>query len=851
MVSTKEILNNVDVIYDGVELNKIKALKEYGDFLCDVIDSEEKHITAVALHTGSKYYQVIAIAVTALGCLFYHNTDNVELINSLSIGDMLIIDGQRVRFQGIKDGGQLGVGFKNGVKYFLLEYNHGTRAVQLENASKLNISLYQGNSDSLGGQGIKATLKSRKEFLSAFIKDKSKAEISTEINHSVAVILDRSMADQFYRGIYFNYNNQKVALSDIVTATYYSDEESYQIGSNPTKEEPILKFYSKISVCRDAIIDDRQKRIIGCLICEEDVWVQSSEICDIADRKGLKYSLLSGKTHYVLYNDWYEEVDYKYFASVPETVRYLVNDEEFKPKTYLLKKELVSFANRNIIDVDVKFDIEQNVFEIKRRLLKIKQERIVADSKDDFLLTSYFLLNLCRSAIFPLYYCDKANQKGLINWTVSEKVESLKKYINTLIGISREDAQFVHDNLSQMVSILYKANPKGEMLKQKIANRQADYIVVTKAYYEHLLALWLDECNIQRRPTAITVSAFEKSREVLNNVIFSTVYFDFSFNPYASFNFANAAVLLYEYENCQAGYLKKTAEKGRQLLHDRNFIPYDIIIEPEKAIVDAFENDEEFENEMEKMAKDLLLNSAYHNISTFNNTNGGTAKIEKIITFASGCVGYFTKYYKGYMICGEEVLEVDLDEMKVGDSIVFTKQSENKDIVDLLLNKLLSEQYKNTEYPEYYRLSTCWKDALRKFMKDTSFNYQDMSNLLRLKGCEKHQVTIRTWLLEETHIVGPRSENDFEAIINLVGLNEASSAIKKGCDEIRRLRMRILDELGKAIIRGMFTDKKDAVSELVYKEAGNLTQIEQITSISDSGTNASVPIYMINKPYNT
>ena len=764
---------------------------------------------------------------------------------------MLIIDGQRVRFLGIKSGSKLGIGYNKSVEYFLLEYNHATKAVPLENASKLNISLYQGTSDSLGGQGIKATLKSRKEFLSSFINDKSKAEISTEINHSVAVILDRSTAEQYYRGIYISYNNKKVALSDIVTATYYSDEESYQIGSNPTKEESIIKFYSKMSVCRNAIIEDKQKRIVGCLICEEDIWSQNSETHDIADRKSLKFTILAGKSHYTRFNDWYEEYDYRYFASVPETVQSLVNDEGFKPKTYQLKKELLSFANRNIIDVDVNCDIEQNVFEIKRRLLKIKQEGIAADSKDDFLLTSYFLLNLCRSAVFPLFYCDNANQKGFINWTIYEKVESLKKYINTLIGIAREDAQFVYENLSQMVSILYKDNPKGEMLKQKIANHQADYIVVTKAYYEHLLALWLDDCNMQYHPTVITVSAFEKSREILNNVIFSTVYFDFSFNPYASFNFTNAAVLLYEYENCQAGYLKKAAEKGRKLLHDRNFISYDIFIEPEKEIADAFENDAEFENEMDNMAKDLLLKNAYHNISTFNNTNGGTAKIEKVFTFASGCVGYFTKYYKGYRICGEEVLEVDLDELKVGDSIVFTKQSENKDIVDLLLNKLLAEQYKNTEYPEYYRLSTCWKDALRKFMKDTSFNYQDMSNILRLKGCDKHQVTIKTWLLEETHIVGPRSESDFEAIISLVGLNESSSAIKKGCDEIRRLRMRILDELGKAIIRGMFTDKKDAVSELVYKEAGNLTQIEQITSISDSGTNASVPIYMINKPYNT
>lgn len=849
MGTTKEIFNQIDVVYDGVELNKIKALKEFGDFLCDVIDSEDRHTGAIALHTGSEYYQAIAIAVVALGCLFYHNTDTTELIESLSEGDMLILDGQRVRFKGVLDGTLMGL--NRGIQYFKLEINGGARYIPFSNLKNYNIIPYHGESVTLGGQGIKSKtpLKSRKDFLLNFVANKSKSGISTEISHSVSVILNRSMAERFYRGIHFNYNNKKVALSDIVTATYYSDEESYQIGNNPTKEEPIIKFYSKISACRDDIMEDRKKRIIGCLICE-DVWVQNSETHDISERKSLKFALLTGKSHYVCYNDWYEEDGYKYFASVPETVQNLVNDTEFKPKTNQLKKELLSFVNHKIVDINVNCNIELNVLEIKKRLLKIKQEGIAEDSKDDFLLTSYFLLNLCRSAVFPLCYCDIANQKGLINWTINEKVSSLKKYINTLIGVLCEDAQFVYDNLSQMVSVLYKTNPKSDALKQKIAYRQAEYIVVTKAYYEHLLTLWLDDCNVQYRPTVITVSAFEKSREIFKNVIFATIYYDFSFNPYASFNYLNADILLYEYENYQASYLKKTAEKGRKILHDKNFIPYDIITETKTEVVDEVESDEEYEDEMDKMAKELLLKSAYRNISSFNNTSDGTTKVEKIFTFASGSIGYFTKYYKAYRICGEEVLEADLDELKIGDSIVFTKQSENKDIVDLLLNKLLAEQYQNTEYPKYYRLSICWKEALREYQREHQLTHQQLAERLSNVGCKKHYATIRSWLDSESHIVGPRDSEDYEAVLRLVDLDENPEAIKRSCDEIRRLRMRILDELGKAIIRGMFADKKDAVSELIYKEAETLTQTEQITSISDSGTNAGVPIYMINKPLN-
>lgn len=858
MASTKEKLNGIGIFYNSIELTKITALKDYGEFLCDILDAEERHTAAIALHTGSLYYHAMAIAVSAIGCLFHRNTDTVELIESLEVGTKLMVDGQRVKFLGIKNGLQLGFGSPS-VKYFIYEYDDrgSTKYMPLENAAKMNISRYQGDSNKLGAQGVRMTLKARKEFLSAFSSTGKKSDISTEINHSVVILTDRNTAEQFYRNIRFAYGNKKVSLSEIVSATYYSDEECYQIGNNPSKEEPILKFFSKVSSCRDAIMDDRQKRIIGCIVGNEGLWGSNSEIHDIADRKSLKFVIMSGKTHYTQYSNWYESDLYKFYADVPETVQSFLQENEFSLPMQDLKKELASFSKRGIFEHDIECDIEfDKVIEVKKRLLKIKKECVESDEKESFLMGSYFLLNLCRSAFFPLKYCDKANEKKLLSWTLSEKLGALAAYIPTQIGELKEDARFISESISEMVSELYHANPKGEVLKVKLRGRKVDCIVVTKAYYELLFSLWFDDSKLGNRPQIVTVSAFEKSRNIWNNVVFSTAYYDFSFNPYASFGFSSAEVLLYEYEKYQAHCLKRDAEAGRKLLQEKDAKAYDITVEAveTEAIVEHIE-DNQFESEMDKMAKDLLLKGAYRYVSTSGATGEAVAKIEKIFTFASGCVGYFTKYYKGYRIRGDEVVEVDLDDLKVGDSIVFTKQSENKDIVDLLLSQLLEEQYKSTKYPEYYRLSTCWKEGLREYRRIHELTYQQLAEQLNRVGCSKHQVTIRSWLDEESHIVGPRELSDYEAIVRLITLGEAPQEIKKGCDEIRSLRMRILDLLGRAIIRGMFAENKnsenDPVSALIYERAERLTQIEQITSITASGADAVVPIYMINKPCNT
>jgi hypothetical protein len=137
---------------------------------------------------------------------------------------------------------------------------------------------------------------------------------------------------------------------------------------------------------------------------------------------------------------------------------------------------------------------------------------------------------------------------------------------------------------------------------------------------------------------------------------------------------------------------------------------------------------------------------------------------------------------------------------------------------------------------------------LRKHIKENGYTYQEVADKLRIYGCEKHQVTIRAWLCEEAHIVGPREEKDYDAIIKLVGLSESSEAIKKACDEIRSLRMKILDLLGKSIIKGIFNDRKDDLWDAISSKAENLSQIEQITSINKPAENACVPMYMINKP---
>lgn len=850
---TKEIFDKISILYNGIDLTEIDIIKDYASFLCAKLDSENRHTTALALHTGSEFYNIIALTLSALACLFYKNTNIEELIKSLNVDDILIIDGQRARFKGIKNGSELGIGFNAGEEYFAYELSKAYKWVKLASAKNLNISVYQGESESLDGKGIKSTLKARKDFLRKFTQTKANSEITTEISNSIAIIANRDTAERWYRGVGIRYDGRTVSLSELVTAAYYSENDKYQIGSNATKEEPIIRFYSKISACREDIINDKSKSFIGCILTEENIWKANSETPDIADRKSLKFAVLTGKTHFTDYTNWFDSEGYDYYITVPESVSMYPISNSMSAEIQSFNKELNSFSKRKVIEQIIPTTTESDVvFEIKRKLLVIKHSATTSVFKDNFIINSFFLLNLCRSSIFPLCYCDKAAEQKLLTWNLKDKFDELVPYLKESNGLMKDSAEFIVDNLKILVNAIYLENPKGNYIKNRIANSKIDSIVVTKSYYDLLFFMWMRDIGIAgvKVPKLVTVSSFAGSNAVYNNVIFTTAYYDLFFNPFAEFGFLNAECLAYSYECHQIRALKKRAYDGKKLIREKNSINYEIDIEDD--VDDSKEEitieDNECETELEKLAKDLQLSGAYSYLKTSGKGSDSQIKIAKILTFASGNLGFFTKQYKAYRITGEEICEVDLENLNVGDSVVFTKQSDNKDIVDLLVRQLLENQYKETAYPDYYNKSIQWKEAIKRLKLVAGFTFQDISDMLMILGCKKHPGTIRSWLFEESHIVGPRDESDFEAIVKLTRMDISAHELKKSCDEIRSLRVRILGLLGKAIIRGMVSGSEDPLWSLIEAKAEDLSQIEQITAIATPGEDAFVPMYLINKP---
>lgn len=860
-MNTKEVFNAISILFDGNNLTEMENLYNYGEYICDLLDGDAKHTTSLLLHTGSEYYQVVAIVLSALNVLLNNNTDLDDLLQSLQEGDLLLVDGQRVKFLGVKDGSLCGLGFSVGKKYFCMETGNGSKtSCTLEQVKNHNISRYQGEAAGLGGKGIKSTLEERKKFICAFREFKDRSNVSTEINSSIAVIVDRDFAECVYKNVSIQYKNCTVSLSKLVTAAYVSDNDSYQLGNNPGKEEPVIKFYSKVSSCRDDIVEDKRHRFKTCIVCNGKDWVSNSEIHDIVDRKSLHIAMLLGRTHYTEYKKWLQDEQYKLYALVPEIV---IKPEQTQKVIFNTRKEypqeLNIWASHQIssrtIDSELTFE---NVITVKQKLLKIKEESLPSETKDIFLMSAYFLLNLSRTSFFPSKYCDKAFDSHIIPWKISDKFRQLGEFIATLSGEMKDIATKVFDFVKDIISKLYDANPKGQYLLSKIQAHSVKYLISPKAYYRSLLELWLDELRIPSniRPQLITPNELHSSAQNYRDILFSSPIIDNFFNPFAELNYSSGEVMCYSYEIFAERKLRKAALLGSRQIHDRNSLQYDFntSFEEDKSFnnVEQDNNMEAvetyFDSEMEKMSKELQFQNARRYVSDSHASGDGTLRVEKIVGFASGAVGFFTKYYKAYVVRNDSIYEVGQEDLRVGDSIVFTKETENKDIVDSILKQLFETTLSNSDLHKQYLLSLYWKAKLKTYMAKENVNYREFAKQLNRAGCVKHEVTVRSWLYEESHIVGPFDQADYDAMDSIVHFEYSTEDIKKACDAIRSLRRRVLGLLAKAIIRRMASVEADPIWDSVLANAENLSQIEQISSIDSEEGEKYISLNLINKP---
>jgi len=422
---------------------------------------------------------------------------------------------------------------------------------------------------------------------------------------------------------------------------------------------------------------------------------------------------------------------------------------------------------------------------------------------------------------------------------------------------------FVADTLERLYQSVLSQCPKYEALKEyldTLSGRKVA-VVVPKAYYADILIG--DERLNRHHVNIVTANRFNSNADY-EEVIAVGDFYGKRFDPLKCRAAESINVLLYECETHLFSHKKRQSGSFQKKLNlrlgladseswERNMDVKEWNAEDEE--IDAFaDSASDLERYIDSISTfDIGRFAACASVSIENAT---TSEVCIIGRFSSGEQILFSKYYNAVVLDSSQglVTETDVEKLVAGDLLVFAKRDDyTRNMVDYIYESLQSTGRLSKEVVDATEKAFYWKEALREYKNNRGFSYRDLAKKLRELGSSLQEMSIRQWLIEESHIVGPRDEKTIKQIAELTGdpyLLDDTNSYYEACRIVRRQRKEILELIGKAItdkLRG-HTPPKGSILETVYGNVENLSETLELESVSLLDEPIAVPINIINKP---
>ena len=866
------LMEKCDIYFEDSLISKERIVQKYAEFFASTFD-EQNHSLAIAQHTGSVCFDVVSFLIAALGCLALNETDSEEIIGSFEDGQYVLLKGkERCIWRGFakcNGNGDFVTADVDNAEYACLDQPTSSTKNYIPKTLWNSISPYHGASTRTDGRGIRKLKSNRNDFIS-YLFEVPAADIPSVIGVSTVIVTDRDAFRRIVDGVRVEYGDGKsIGLLDLVTASYYtSNLEEYQYGANPAKTEPILKVVSKISAARDLVLDKSGNKTVGFMVVGTDAIVGSdSELANLLERKSLNYSVLTSSVD----SDIAQEIiEARQEASIFVcTKEFLLQNSELpkekNPLTAELDAQVENIVNNEVSVVPVAgLAVWQEIRKLKNTLSAIKRSDIRNEEKDDFIITAHALINLVMTAVFPLERLNDAFEQ--IGFAAKATAPSAK--LKELWELAERPTQSVELFLTVVESIdnLYQSIlthcPKYNVLLELLDEHKdkKTIIVVPKTYYIDILAA---DDAISSTNTIITTANRFSASEQYDLIIVAGDFIGTRFNPFRCRSASDIFVLLYDGETKFFLHKKREADAYEKSVNVRLKIEADL--EDDDESYDEVENSEV----SSVVSEDIDLENYINKISTFDlysfagkvSSYSGytpTAEVYAVGHFTSDERIFFTRYYSAIVFDrgSGTVAEKEVDSLNPGEVIVFAKRDDNtKNMVDYIYEQLqntgrLSQKLLNATEKAVY-----WKRALRDFKESQGLSYRDIAIRLRELGLSIQEVSVRQWLIEESHIVGPREENTLIQIANLTQdpfLLADTHIYFASCELVRKQRKKILKLIGKAIVDKLsgHVPTDDKLLRFIFENVDSLSETLELDDIFVPDKPVLLPAALTNRPIN-
>ncbi len=695
-------------------------------------------------------------------------------------------------------------------------------------------------------------------------------DVPTALDISVVVVAEKNEFIDICKHLKIRYNNgNTVELTDVLPVSYYSGTgEQLQIGKNSSKAEAVIKATSKLSMARELVLNKRGNKVIGFMMLNaEALTASSTELYDLLRRKTLKFA------HVITaFNpDFCKAIMEQYeTAKMFACTKNLLLASDYKVKS---ANKMTEELNRQIVNIQIGethtikvpgyWNWEQ-YSNLKEKVNAIKKSDWSEDERISFIRSAMALINLFSTAFFSMERLEDAVDSGKIGFPgVSPKAR-----MNELKEIASRTVS-MHEQCSEVVSILLKTYYAlyNDCLKETILLRflrshqdRKIALVVPKAYYAEIFAASFR--NEFKNVKCVTANQFDK-RDQYDIIIATGDYTGKQFDAIHCYAAPEITLFLYDFEEKTFLFRKDKAIKSERRLNarikglmDEEFIH--TVDEADKGSLGIPESTMQEFIDLDEFANSIGTLDI-RTLATTSSVNGdytGTAEVKYAGTFTTGEKILFSKFYSAVVLKQDAgvVTETSPDKLLPGDILVFTKRNDyTSNIVDWIFGQLLDEKKLRPEVQNAAEKAIYWKDVLKDYKDSNNLTYRELTKIMKKNGSSLQEVTIRQWLIEESHIIGPRDLKTMETIATVTrdpSLLSDPNSYFEACRIVRHYRREILSLIAKAI-NDKLSNKQPthgSVFEVVYENIGKLSETMELEKVFELDEPAVVNSRMVNRP---
>ncbi len=845
------LLKKCDILFEDELISDGLIMSTFACYVAELMDEAEKS-SSLIYHTGSPIFDILLTLYVALSCIIYDELTPVELVESLSPGDIVIFENRRAKFLGLT------ADHMAQVIYDSVQKGYRTpTTVTMPPKSFYKIKPYYGEATILDGRGIHTDSKAKSDFLQA-VFNKSKSDVAGIGRKSAVVVCNRDFADSFVDKVRIEYNGSpRIGITDLMPASYFSDNNEYPFRGNPGKNTPVLKFTNKASIARELIFADEQKQVFAFVIMGgQAVKNGESELPDIINRRSLKKTLVSLPIADYDGNLCAVYPDARVFACTKDMLlSYSLPSTPGGPLTSESELLINNIINRDLIEHDIDSIIDIEAYRtFRRKISDVRHHTQNDETIERFIVESYSLMNYFSNIPFPLHEVEIArHEMNLACMSAIEKKDFLSGVVNDYSGALADLLSDISRTLDTIFHRIEYSNPKMQPLVDVIENALrlgSILLLVPKPFYIDIFKALLPSGIAQDNDLHIKTTGAIDYKDNYDTVVSIGCLGVKRFSVFSTFVAPRVECLLYPHERLFFNFQKKAFVQKEQELNNRSILEFEIpeIREEEQIIDSNLLDDQEIEEYLDGIAIKSALQAA-------SNVSGGAvtkADIVRIATTLDGESIFFTKYFTPYIFDRDQmtVTESEVKDIASGDMLLFTKNSDQtKDIIEEIIKKLAAS---NEQINEAFRKSKHWKEQLLAYKDEHRLSFQDLSDAMKEYGTPKHPVTLRTWLNPESRIIAPREEDAFFQIALICEDDEmmdSPESFYEACNTIRSLRIKILKLIGQSVVKSyqLAPDDTTFLSDIVKEELSVLSQIVQIDTVMDV-SNIQISISYTNRP---